>query len=57
MARVTGIEYPALIRNICELALARSKELPPPNEWMLAQNLSGITAVPPELDLFTTGLN
>jgi hypothetical protein len=26
MARVAGIEYPALIRGICELALARSRD-------------------------------
>ena len=52
MARVTGIEYPALIRNICELALARAREVPPVNEWALAQNLSGVETPRPEYDLF-----
>ncbi|HEX3865206.1 MAG TPA: ATP-grasp domain-containing protein [Gemmatimonadaceae bacterium] len=56
MARVTGIEYPALIRSICELALMRSREKPPVNEWTLAQNLSGVPETPPaELDLFAAG--
>ncbi len=54
MARVAGIEYPALIRSICELALARSREVPPPDEWILAQRLSGVdvTDDAAELDLF-----
>jgi D-alanine-D-alanine ligase len=52
MARVTGIEYPALIRNICELALARSRQAPLANEWTLAQNLSGVETPRPEYDLF-----
>jgi D-alanine-D-alanine ligase len=53
MARVTGIEYPALIRNICELALAKSRETLPANDWERAQSLSGVTLPRPELDLFT----
>ncbi len=53
MARVAGIEYPALIRNICELALARSRHVPRPDEWVLAQQLSGMTLPRPELDLFS----
>jgi hypothetical protein len=53
MARVAGIEYAALIRSICELALARSREVPPPDEWMLAQRLSGVEVTDgAELDLF-----
>ena len=54
MARVAGIEYPALIRNICELALTRGREAAPPDEWLLAQRLSGINIAPTstELDLF-----
>ena len=54
MARVAGIDYPALIRTICELALARSRELPPPDEWILAQRLSGVQVMDgaAELDLF-----
>jgi D-alanine-D-alanine ligase len=52
MARVTGIEYPALIRNICELALAKSRETLPANDWDRAQSLSGVAQPRPELDLF-----
>jgi len=56
MAGVAGIEYAALIRSICELALARGREVPPPDEWILAQRLSGVEiATEPntsELDLF-----
>ncbi|MEO7084684.1 MAG: hypothetical protein ABI442_10115 [Gemmatimonadaceae bacterium] len=52
MARVTGIEYPALIRNICELALARSRAMLPSNDWERAQSLSGVALRRPELDLF-----
>jgi len=53
MARTAGIEYPALIRNICELALARAKETVPADDWERAQVLSGVAARRPELDLFT----
>jgi D-alanine-D-alanine ligase len=52
MARVAGTEYPALIRNICEMALARSREVPPSDEWILAQRLSGVEPGTGELDLF-----
>jgi D-alanine-D-alanine ligase len=53
MARVVGIEYPALIRNVCELALARRRELAVPEEWILAQKLSGVEiGGNQELDLF-----
>jgi D-alanine-D-alanine ligase len=52
MARVAGIEYPALIRDICELALAKSREVPPSDEWRLAQKLSGVETPRAELDLF-----
>ena len=58
MARVAGIEYPALIRDICELGLAKAREIPPADEWILAQRLSGIpTDEGPggELDLFAVG--
>jgi D-alanine-D-alanine ligase len=55
MARAAGIEYAALVRTICELALARSRGLPSTEEhWALARQLSGIA--PPRdtgvLDLF-----
>lgn len=52
MARVAGIEYPALIRNICELGLARAREVAPPDEWLLAQRLSGVESEGAEPDLF-----
>jgi hypothetical protein len=52
MARVAGTEYGALIRNICELALARSRQLPNPDDWALAQRLSGVLSPRPEYDLF-----
>lgn len=55
MARVAGIEYPALIRNICELALERSRVVPPPDEFVLAQRLSGVELPAAELDLFAVG--
>jgi len=52
MARVAGTDYPALIRNICELALTRSRHLPNPEDWALAQSLSGVASPRPEYDLF-----
>ena len=55
MARVAGIEYSALIRNICELALVHGREEPVNDEWRLAQSLSGVAANRPELDLFAAG--
>lgn len=52
MARVVGIEYPALIRNICELGLSRSRETVPADDWARAQQLSGVQLTGQELDLF-----
>jgi D-alanine-D-alanine ligase len=53
MARVAGIEYGALIRQICELGLARRPERATTEEWALAQKLSGVEIrVPSELELF-----
>jgi D-alanine-D-alanine ligase len=52
MARVAGIEYGPLIRNICELALERSRQLPNPDDWAMAQRLSGVLSPRPEYDLF-----
>jgi D-alanine-D-alanine ligase len=55
MARTAGIEYPALVRTVCELAMARSHAMPTADEhWALARKLSGV-ASPQEagvLDLF-----
>ena len=61
MAEVAGIEYPALIRGLCELGLERSREKTSIEQgWALAQRLSGITAdalhSAPSLDLFSAGL-
>jgi D-alanine-D-alanine ligase len=42
MAGVAGIEYSALIRNICELGLAKRDQIPTHDGWVLAQQLSGV---------------
>jgi D-alanine-D-alanine ligase len=43
MASVVGIEYPALVRTMCELGLERGREdLSVAEGWALAQRLSGI---------------
>ena len=57
MARVAGIEYPALVRAICEDGLRRAREMVPEEErWAQAQRLSGIAAaLGSELDLFAVG--
>jgi D-alanine-D-alanine ligase len=54
MARVAGIEYGALVRQICELGLQRSREgVTTADGWVLAQRLSGVASdAPSELDLF-----
>jgi D-alanine-D-alanine ligase len=57
MARVAGIEYGALVRQICELGLQRSREgVTTAERWALAQTLSGVpiaAATEPSLDLFS----
>jgi D-alanine-D-alanine ligase len=55
MARAAGIEYPALVRGVCELALARSRGVPSTAEhWALARQLSGVapSQTADVLDLF-----
>jgi D-alanine-D-alanine ligase len=54
MARVAGIEYGALVRQICELGLLRTRDgVTTAERWALAQRLSGVaTAAPAGLDLF-----
>ena len=55
MARAAGIEYPALVRAVCELALSRVRGAPSADEqWALARQLSGVSATrtAEELDLF-----
>ena len=55
MARVSGLDYGALIRSICELALARREE-PVGDQWALTQRLSGISGgAAAALDLFALG--
>jgi D-alanine-D-alanine ligase len=55
MARVAGIEYSTLVRTICELGIARRREMQQqPDTWALAQQLSGMPApAAPELELFS----
>lgn len=56
MARVAGVEYPALIRNICELGLAQARlDITVADEWTLARDLSGVEMSRSELDLFAVG--
>jgi D-alanine-D-alanine ligase len=43
MAGVAGMEYSALIRDICQLGLSRKVERAEPVGWALAQRLSGVT--------------
>ena len=55
MARVAGIEYGALVRQVCELGLLRSRDgVTTAERWALAQRLSGVIAAaePVGLDLF-----
>lgn len=54
MARVAGIDYAALIRSVCQLALERERAaVTAEGRWALAERLSGIGAAgSPALDLF-----
>jgi D-alanine-D-alanine ligase len=55
MARTAGIDYATLIRTICELALGRKRQQLKPDHWAIAQQLSGMGAAAPELELFAGG--
>lgn len=58
MARVAGLDYPALVLAVCEHALRRTRTAPSTAaNWELAQQLSGIPADvdPGALDLFAVG--
>ena len=56
MARVAGIDYGALVRQICELGLLRAREaMTTADRWELAQRLSGIAPASNEPDLFPAG--
>jgi hypothetical protein len=60
MAGVAGIEYPALVRTMCELALERKRERISVEEgWALAQRLSGVANGDhaPTFDLFSASLD
>jgi D-alanine-D-alanine ligase len=60
MASVAGIEYPALVRSMCEFGLDRQRdELSVEEGWALAQRLSGVGAATgtssSSFDLFAAG--
>jgi D-alanine-D-alanine ligase len=56
MARVAGIDYGAMVRQICELALQRARESTNTAErWALAVRLSGVAPASSEPDLFPAG--
>jgi len=56
MAGVAGIDYGALVRQVCELGLQRSREAATTAErWALAQRLSGVAPESSEPDLFPAG--
>jgi D-alanine-D-alanine ligase len=57
MAEVAGMTYASLIREICELGLARTFERAEPAGWALAQKLSGVLVDMDRypLELFATG--
>ena len=53
MARTIGIEYPQMIRTVCNEALSAAPRMDVANAWALAERLSG--AAPPVLDLLVAG--
>ena len=56
MAGVAGIDYGALVRQVCELGLQRSRDAVTTAErWALAQRLSGVAPQRAEPDLFPAG--
>ena len=56
MAGVAGIDYGALVRQVCELGLQRSRDAVTTAErWALAQRLSGVAPRSAEPDLFPAG--
>jgi D-alanine-D-alanine ligase len=56
MARVAGIDYGALVRQICELGLQRAREgVTTAERWEIAQRLSGVASASNEPDLFPAG--
>jgi D-alanine-D-alanine ligase len=56
MARVAGIDYGALVRQVCELGLERAREgMTTAERWEMAQRLSGVVPASNEPDLFPAG--
>jgi D-alanine-D-alanine ligase len=56
MASVAGIDYGALVRQICEIGLQRARDVPSAQErWTLAVKLSGVATESREPDLFPAG--
>lgn len=56
MAGVAGIDYGALVRQICEIGLQRARDVPSAQErWTLAVKLSGVATESREPDLFPAG--
>jgi D-alanine-D-alanine ligase len=56
MARVAGIDYGSMVRQICEFGLQRAREVMTTQErWALAVQLSGVTPASSEPDLFPAG--
>ena len=56
MAGVAGIDYGALVRQVCELGLQRSRDAVTTAErWAHAQRLSGVAPQRSEPDLFPAG--
>ena len=56
MARVAGIDYGALVREVCELGIQRARGGESvAARWALAQRLSGVATVASGPDLFTAG--
>ncbi|MGH7721162.1 MAG: D-alanine--D-alanine ligase family protein [Gemmatimonadaceae bacterium] len=57
MARVAGLDYGALVRTICEHALARREAPSTAERWVMASLLSGMppTVSSDALDLFAVG--
>jgi D-alanine-D-alanine ligase len=50
MAAVAGMDYGALIRRVCDDALARERPLPTAVRWALSERLSGMTTQDGALD-------
>jgi D-alanine-D-alanine ligase len=53
MARTVGIDYPQLVRTVCDQAFSAAPRMDVANAWALAARLSG--AAPPVLDLLAVG--